>query len=353
MNNLLFIGLNGFAGSGKDTVAKMIKTILLKNWESLEECKNYYKSIYTNPTISATFNINNENLQTPVMCIAYADQLKDICANIFGLPVERFYMNKSNAWICINDQFQYTEIMPNEQYIITAEDYYCNNSYYSSINNGLTSNNKTKYWMSLREILVYVGTYVLQQDINKEIFINIVRNKINQTKAANNKLKYIIVTDNRFSHEVDFIRENNGIMLTIIRNGIEQLNNIAEHDLDDETNYDYIIENNNGYDELFEIVWNILHDDIEFKNITIDLNTRDNINNYLRLIEEDEDNKVYKLCAPMKLQKVYHNFGEITMIDPIGGPTLCLNDKIKDEHNNELNINKILFENNNFKLICN
>ena len=42
-NNLLYIGLNGFAGSGKDTVAKMIKTILNRDWNSLEECKAYYR----------------------------------------------------------------------------------------------------------------------------------------------------------------------------------------------------------------------------------------------------------------------------------------------------------------------
>ena len=45
LNNLLFIGLNGYAGSGKDTVAKMLKTILGYNWTSLEECKNFYQKI--------------------------------------------------------------------------------------------------------------------------------------------------------------------------------------------------------------------------------------------------------------------------------------------------------------------
>ena len=91
---LLFIGLNGYAGSGKDTVAKMLKTILSYPFDNLESCKSYYKQRYTNPTISATFNINNENETMPVMCIAYADQLKEICSNMFGIPIERFYMNK-------------------------------------------------------------------------------------------------------------------------------------------------------------------------------------------------------------------------------------------------------------------
>ena len=62
------------------------------------------------------------------MCIAYADQLKEICSSIFGIPVQRFYQNKSNAWICINDKFQYTEIKPEEESIVTSEDYYYNAS---------------------------------------------------------------------------------------------------------------------------------------------------------------------------------------------------------------------------------
>ena len=58
------------------------------------------------------------------MCIAYADQLKYICAGIFGIPVQRFYMNKGTAWICINKDFKYTENKPNINNIISAEEYY-------------------------------------------------------------------------------------------------------------------------------------------------------------------------------------------------------------------------------------
>ena len=124
-NNLFFIGLNGFAGAGKDTVAKMLKTILGHKWKSLEECKEYYNSIYTNPTWTATFHsVNLDQDNNRVLCIAYADQLKMICSTIFGIPFERFYMNKSNAWVCLNDKFQYTEVKPASSYIITADEYY-------------------------------------------------------------------------------------------------------------------------------------------------------------------------------------------------------------------------------------
>jgi len=343
-NKLLFIGLNGYAGSGKDTVAKMLKTILSYPWDNLESCKSYYKQRYTNPTISATFNINNENETMPVMCIAYADQLKEICSNMFGIPLERFYMNKSNAWVCINDRFQYTEIQPEEDNIITADDYY------NSISSYINSNNK--YWMSLREILVYVGTYVLQQDVNRQIFVNIVRNKINNIANINHKLKYVIVTDNRFVHELDYIKENSGILMTITRDSVIQLDNIAEHDLDDENCYDYIIENNDGYDELFEQVWNIVHDDVEFRNEIIELQTRDDVENYLRLIDKTDIESVYKLCTPLKIQQSYHSDGEITMIDPCGGPILCVGEIIKgskgDNNPYGLMISNIKFDNEQF-----
>lgn len=344
-NKVLFIGLNGYAGSGKDTVAKMLKTILSYNWKDLESCKEYYKQRYTNPTISATYNMHNENETMPVMCIAYADQLKEICANMFGIPLQRFYMNKANAWVCINDRFQYTEIKPEDSNIITADEYYDCTSNYTSSN--------IKYWMSLREILVYVGTYVLQQNINKQIFVNIVRNKILNTVNINSNLKYVIVTDNRFIHELDYIKENSGVMISITRDSVVQLDNIAEHDLDDENDYDYIIENNEGYDELFEKVWNIVHDDIEFKNEVIDLHTREtSVDNYLRLIDKNEQESVYKLCAPLKIQQTYHSDGDITMIDPCGGPILCVGEiipgSISEENQYGLMISKITFENGQF-----
>ena len=323
MNKLLYIGLNGLAGSGKDTVAKMLKTILSKDWESLESCKEYYFSRYINPTQSATFPPSNQDDNSEVMCIAYADQLKEICSTIFGIPVQRFYQNKSNAWICINDKFQYTEIKPDGEHIITAEDYYL--SGYGYMNNSKDN----KYWMSLREILVYVGTYVLQQRVNKTIFVNIVSNKIKEASHKNPNLKYVIITDNRFNHELNYIYENNGITITIQRKSVEQLNNIAEHELDDEEDYNYIIDNSGSYDELFKTIWDIVHEDIIFKNNTIELYTRDNIDNYLRLVESNESRDIYKLCLPYKIQKLYKNDGKITMIDPVGGPIICIGQQIE------------------------
>ena len=335
-NNILYIGLNGFAGAGKDTVAKMLKTILGHKWNSLEECKSFYQQTYIDPTWTATYHVNSLDPDNKsVLCIAYADQLKKICSDIFGIPFERFYENKSNAWVCINDKFQYTEIKPASAYIISAEDFYYNPDNYK--------NNSEKYWMSLRSILVYVGTYVLQKDINKNVFVNIVHNSIIQETQNNPELQYIIITDNRFSHELNYIREQKGITITITRDSIEQLDNIAEHELDDEQDYDFYIDNSYGYDELFENVWNLVHDNKEFSNQTITLNTRENINNYLRITSFDSEKNEYicKLCTPYHIQKIYQENSIISVIDPIGGPRISINNELDATNITDLIVTQI------------
>jgi len=348
MSNLLYIGLNGFAGSGKDTVAKMIKTILNFHWNNLEECKQYYKSVYTSPTISATYNPNEIKTENnPVYCVAFADQLKIICSNIFGIPVNRFYQNKANAWVCINKDFKYTEVKPLDNYIVTSEEYYNNIAVYKA--------SEDKYWMSLREILVYVGTYVLQQDLNKNVFVNIVSNLVKHEQQKNHNLKYVILTDIRFNHEINYIHKNNGITISIQRDDVQQLDNIAEHDLDEEDRWDYIITNNGTYDELFEKIWNILHTNIEFSDIIYNLQTRDDVCNYLRLIneysEEHQWNSVYKLCTQYPIQQIYKNEGEIYMIDPVGGPTIEINKSVPIIDDNSYVCTKLDFDEKSNKFL--
>ena len=182
MRNNLFIGLNGYAGAGKDTVAKMLKVLLNNQWNSYDEYKKYFDGYYSNDNgiQYATFsNLDRDNSR--VMTIAFADQLKQICSSMFGIPIKHFYYNKANSWVNINGDFEFTQIMPDKANIITAQEYYCNLDYYNS-------NHDTKYWMSLREILVYVGTYMCQTDINDSIFINIVNNKIREEDQKNKNL---------------------------------------------------------------------------------------------------------------------------------------------------------------------
>lgn len=318
----LYIGLNGLAGSGKDTVAKMIRVILGHKDLSLDECKELYKKNYYDPWISATHSEVTDDSEN-VFCIAFADQLKTICSTIFGIPLKRFYQNKSTAWVCINKDFQYTEVKPDDSQIMTADEYY-----------SASANSSTqKIWMSLRELLVYVGTYVLQQDINKKIFVNVVKNIVKEQITNNDKLEYVIITDIRFSHEIEYIKSKYGITINIIRDSVEQLDNIAEHELDNEDNWDYTITNNGTYDDLFDLVYRTLRDSVEFGNTTYDLDSRENIRNYIRKIDTDGKNTSFMLCTEYDVSSAAHTDGKISMLTLVGGPTIYVGEKIELDKN--------------------
>ena len=96
--NILYIGLHGYAGSGKDTVAKALRLMLSYPWESFEDFKKTWEQEAFKRSY-ATFNegfsddgnpvYGNATLEdTKVYCIAFADQLKHICAEMFGIPVK-------------------------------------------------------------------------------------------------------------------------------------------------------------------------------------------------------------------------------------------------------------------------
>lgn len=307
---LLYIGLRGLAGSGKDTVGNFLNYILenyqLSKEECLEDFHNYPKRVFA-----------SDYKSKKVFKIAFADQLKSICSTIFNVPVEAFYNgNKSNAWVCINKGFEYTENKPDDDNIITAEDYY----------SGVRSNSKP-LWMSLREIMVYVGTYMLQKDINPKIFVNIVENIIKQEYNYNNvDLKYVICTDVRFEHEFDYIHSKFGLVLNIVNDRVSTpLNNIAEKSLDNSNEYDYIITNNGSYDDLFKEIYDLVHNNAEFENITVEPATRSfDANTYFRKY----DDGLYQLCTNSSINRMVKDFGDIDMIDPAGGPEIRVGEVI-------------------------
>ncbi len=316
---LLYIGLNGYAGAGKDTVAKMISYILNNDKTqsmSVDKCYELFMKQFT-PTDPAT--INNQ-VDIHCTCIAFADQLKYICAAMFGIDVMYFYFNKANSWICINKDFNLTMSKPDQNFIVSAEDFYIAREGYLR--------SEHKFYMSLRELLVYVGTYVLQDMFGKQVFINMVEKEINK-KMMNQSLEYVICTDVRFLHEFDYIKSHNGIMINIVRDNVKQLENIAEHDLDGQDDFDYVIENNGDYKDLFCQVWNTLHDNIEFKNIVVQLASHDGSDNYLTLKNVEDDNHIWTLVSEYGACRICHDNGSILFVDPTGGPMIRIGDELK------------------------
>lgn len=316
-NQLLWIGINGLAGSGKDTVAKMMQFILEALYNDVNTAWERWQKFVDETEMSYK---NCHNLKS--VSIAFADQLKKLCSVMFGVPIERFYYNKANSWIAINKDFRYTEVKPLDSMVVTAEEYYTNNDSYRM--------SSMTYFMSLREVLVYIGTYVCQKAVNQDMWMNLVDKEASKMSSHNTNLEYVICPDVRFWHEFDFIRENKkGINIKVIRDSIEQLDNVAEHGFDDDDDeFDYIIENNGTYRELFEEIWNLVQDNVEFHNNTVRLNSHDGSNNYLRLGNITNDTFEYKLISEYGACRVIHSDGKIEAIDPSGGPMISVGNRI-------------------------
>lgn len=334
MEKSLFIGLRGLAGSGKDTCANFLSFILDNYDLSAKEGWVRYNAIVNSRKVV------RETLKHTYV-IAFADQLKSICAQIFGVPIDAFYNgNKANAWICINKDFAYTETKPSESSIMTAREF-AENPYQASNNPSVND----AVWMSIREVMVYVGCYVLQSSLTRNIFVNIVNKSVNEYSKKND-LKYVICTDVRFEHELNYVRNMNGIMINITSKRVSgALNNIAEQSLDDGNDYDYTIHNDGTYEDLFNTVWNIVHENEEFYNeIVSPICRSDDANNYLRYCYESEEGKsVYRICCGRVINRIEYGDTGIKEFDPSGGPSLRVGETINGYDNLEV---RDIFEEN-------
>lgn len=334
---IFYIGIHGLAGSGKDTVAKMLYCLL--NFDK-SEAKKYYKDNFNdNDNLklisSATYRSRSALGNTDkCTCMAFADSCKRICSNIFGISLDKFYHDKENQWVCINNGFTYTDKKPYFG-IITAEEFFRNRE--------AMLHSITDIWMSLRELLVYVGTYVLQEAFGRNIFVNNVEKQLRNElcKSGSSNLEYVIFTDVRFPHEVEYIKNHNGVIINIVRKSAKQLDNIAEHELDDADYYDFTVENNGTFDDLFNLICNIVTKNIIFHNITIQLQSHDGSNNYLRQIYDKNDKQKWELCTQYGANRIAHDKGQIVMIDPAGGPMINVGDTINKKYKvNSIGLNE-------------
>lgn len=280
----LIISISGRAGSGKDTVSEMIQVFYNTYSHSLEEFKKNYNIYKENNFFSS------ENC----ISIALADKLKQICSIMFDLDLGLFYDRKSKENNYVNlethDLVTFSENIENR--IITAS-YYYNHSDEPDIN---------KSYMSIRELMVYVGTYLISYNFDLNFFTNTVNNFINHNYGK----EAIIISDVRYDAEYEFIDRKKGVKILVKNNRVVPLNNIGEK-IEEEHEFDFEINNNGSFDELLENVYNMLTNHIIYKNIQHCLH-----NVKLRLTSTIDKKDVYEILNP-NFDGI--SYGDYTYID--------------------------------------
>lgn len=205
-----FITLAGKKQVGKDTSAHIIKEIL-----DIEISKRTYEYVTKNNLHGPT------GFEPRVHIVHFADALKEACALIFG--IDRQDMETEEGKRKLTDV-----VWPLK---CPAEGWgpYIDESHGTYLQ---------KKFMTVRELLQFVGTDLFRNQIDPDIWVK----SVFKQKYGENDI--VIIADARFPNEASFAKKN-GLLVKIERQtNFGQDAHISEKALDNYTDFDEIVDNN-------------------------------------------------------------------------------------------------------------
>lgn len=250
----MIIGINGYIGSGKDTVGKIIQYLITKKkFPTLEfGVDDFYYSGYigdidTNIEFESGWKIKK-----------FAGKLKQIASIMTGIPVEKFE----------DQDFKKTNL--GEEWM-----YFPKNNFDDVLIWG-------KVPMTVRELLQKLGTDAIRDNLHTNAWVNALFADYKQIrpnpKVGGQQVNWVhpyypdwIITDTRFPNEAQAIKDRGGIVIRVNRrfDDIEigdktfkfNINPAYLHPSEtslDDWNFDYVIDNNGSIEELIEKVKTML-----------------------------------------------------------------------------------------------
>jgi hypothetical protein len=214
----MIIGINGYSGSGKDTIGIIIQYLNCANVGNLtieDVCKEYKDHEWWLEDQSG-WEIRK-----------FAGKLKDIASHITGIDIEKFE----------DQEFKKT-------------------------NMGLEWSDRGMP-ITVRKFLQLLGTDALRNNLHYNVWVNALFSDYVGEKTCDCKkecrclLEYPnwIITDTRFINEANAIKNKGGIIIRVDRPGVEPINNHASENQLDTWKFDYRIVNNG---DLFALKFNVL-----------------------------------------------------------------------------------------------
>lgn len=191
------LGIRGKKGVGKDFVASVLREMLKRR-----------------------------NL--PVVCVAFADPLKSMLVEYFGLERESLYGDINDKENTIT-QYQWERIPA----AIRSDEFV-----------------GRKGPMSVRDMMKFVGTDIMRCLFDQDIWIKYFFNLVSRTRTSEN---VILVTDLRFPNEVEAVRSLGGRVMLVTgpqraKQNIPKDIHSTESALDNYEEDDYVVANEWGED---------------------------------------------------------------------------------------------------------
>lgn len=229
----MIVGFCGKKQVGKDTVAKI--------WERLSSMSlNDSKEITTKELLEGVYT--NTNSLWPKF--AFANKIKDMVALLLSCPVDKLDdpefkelpLGKDYKIYRYINNFDEIEIFDRK---LTETEIYDRGLFPSGV-----------FEHTPRSLMQYLGTDWGRNLIHPNIWINSTIKDIGENNA--------LITDVRFPNECRAIRENNGLLIRVLRDTNLKDIHSSETSIDNWKDYDYVIRNFGTLDELIEQIRKIM-----------------------------------------------------------------------------------------------
>jgi hypothetical protein len=227
---MAIIGVFGYAGSGKDTVGKLIQYNMSRSRIPIEEVIENYS--------------NNEwwmEEQSGWEIKKWAGKLKYIASIITGIPVDKFE----------DQEFKRTNLGP--EWNITKQ--------YESDAPWIAEGGESyEEPMTVRDLLQILGTEAMRDGLHKNVWVNALMADYKPTQVQwsdgpvggyeDGPMPNWIITDTRFPNEAKAIKDKGGIVIKVDRPGVGPVNGHPSEDALKDYNFDYVIHNNGSINDL-------------------------------------------------------------------------------------------------------
>lgn len=254
----MIISISGKAGSGKDTVGKIIQ-YLDCHTPSVDDIDHMKKFILSNKHQDSLDRTSNWQIKK------YSDKLKDIVCILIGCTREQLE----------DQEFKETPLGKEWDYRMVFDANWGKQwtPQRPSFGGDMPIKQRTP-----RQILQLLGTEGTRDVIHPDIWVNAL---YSEYKSYNAKFGFLdmqngdfdvkseikenkwIITDSRFPNDVKRTREMGGILIRVNRDECEGRENehASETALDDFDEWDYVIKNNGTIEELIEQVRTTLEEE--------------------------------------------------------------------------------------------
>jgi hypothetical protein len=216
----MIIGINGYSGSGKDTIGKLIQVLSCESigTVTIEDIINNYSEHEWWLEEESGWEIKK-----------WAGKLKIIASMITGIPVVKFE----------DQEFKKTKLGPewDRQFYTEGKGW-------------------EKRPMLVREFLQILGTEGLRTGLHENTWINALM--ADYEPVAFEQPSNWIITDTRFPNEAQAIKEAGGIVIRVDRPGVSAINAHPSETALDNWDFDHKIMNGSDLVSLMFTVSNIL-----------------------------------------------------------------------------------------------